>query len=113
MPVQLCQGREFFHSFSVDSSPCSERLSFHTAWYPIHILTMIRHLSSAIAAALSADRSSFAHHTAIILTVPALILCLWRLWKFTISPYFHPYSPKELPYWTPCTYSHWQMPALS
>jgi hypothetical protein len=29
------------------------------------------------------------------------LLFIWRLWRFTILPSFHPHEPKELPYWTP------------
>ncbi|KAI1807097.1 putative cytochrome p450 [Daldinia bambusicola] len=35
------------------------------------------------------------------LTFLLVALLLWRLWRFTISPYMHPDSPKELPYWIP------------
>jgi hypothetical protein len=29
------------------------------------------------------------------------LLLLWRLWRFTILPSYHPEEPKELPYWIP------------
>jgi len=28
-------------------------------------------------------------------------LLLWRLYRFTIVPYFYPNEPKEYPYWIP------------
>ncbi|KAL8783070.1 MAG: hypothetical protein Q9213_004882 [Squamulea squamosa] len=28
-------------------------------------------------------------------------LVIWRLWRFTISPWLHPQDPRELPYWIP------------
>jgi hypothetical protein len=31
-------------------------------------------------------------------------LLLWRLWRFTVSPMFHPKDAKELPYWIPCKF---------
>jgi hypothetical protein len=30
-----------------------------------------------------------------------LLLLVWRIWTFTIRPYFHPEDPRELPYWIP------------
>ena len=33
---------------------------------------------------------------------PLLILLLWRLYVFTLLPYWNPDEPSELPYWTPC-----------
>ncbi|KIM95614.1 hypothetical protein OIDMADRAFT_205961 [Oidiodendron maius Zn] len=30
-----------------------------------------------------------------------LALILWRLWRFTVSPFLHPERPKEFPYWVP------------
>ncbi|KAI4223402.1 MAG: hypothetical protein L6R40_008506 [Gallowayella cf. fulva] len=30
-----------------------------------------------------------------------IVLWLWRLWRFTISPSLHPERPRELPYWIP------------
>ncbi|KAL4766752.1 cytochrome P450 [Aspergillus nidulans var. acristatus] len=32
------------------------------------------------------------------------VLCIltWRIWRFTIRPFFHPDEPKEVPYWIPC-----------
>lgn len=32
-------------------------------------------------------------------------LILWRLYAFTIKPWFRPNEPKELPYWIPCEYA--------
>jgi hypothetical protein len=32
----------------------------------------------------------------------ACVLVLWRIWRFTILPSYHPNDPKELPYWIPC-----------
>jgi hypothetical protein len=34
-----------------------------------------------------------------------LALILWRLWRFTVSPFLHPERPKEFPYWVPCKFS--------
>jgi heme A synthase len=34
-----------------------------------------------------------------------LALILWRLWRFTVSPFLHPEWPKEFPYWVPCKFS--------
>ncbi|KAL8726311.1 MAG: hypothetical protein Q9166_006789 [cf. Caloplaca sp. 2 TL-2023] len=28
-------------------------------------------------------------------------LAIWRLWRFTVSPWLHPEDPRELPYWIP------------
>ncbi|KAL7626984.1 hypothetical protein AAE478_003759 [Parahypoxylon ruwenzoriense] len=36
-----------------------------------------------------------------ILSPLLLVWCLWRLWKFTITPLLYPERPKELPYWIP------------
>ena len=30
---------------------------------------------------------------------------LWRVWAFTIRPFFHPLEPKELPYLIPSIHS--------
>ncbi|KAJ4291703.1 hypothetical protein N0V90_009598 [Kalmusia sp. IMI 367209] len=30
-----------------------------------------------------------------------LALIIWRVWRFTVSPYLHPERPKEFPYWIP------------
>lgn len=30
------------------------------------------------------------------------LLLLWRVWRFTILPKFHPTEPQTLPYWIPC-----------
>ncbi|KAI2469099.1 cytochrome P450 [Annulohypoxylon bovei var. microspora] len=30
-----------------------------------------------------------------------MILLLWRVWRFTITPFLYPDDPKELPYWVP------------
>ena len=35
-------------------------------------------------------------------TLAILSLLLWRLFVFTILPFFCPREPKELPYWFPC-----------
>lgn len=39
------------------------------------------------------------------ISIPALLsigfLLLWRLWRFTITPWLYPNDPKELPYWIP------------
>jgi len=32
----------------------------------------------------------------------SVLLFAWRLWRFTITPYFYPADPRELPYWIPC-----------
>ena len=29
------------------------------------------------------------------------VYLLWRFWKFSLTPYFYPDEPKELPYWIP------------
>ncbi|KAF4634182.1 hypothetical protein G7Y89_g3925 [Cudoniella acicularis] len=33
--------------------------------------------------------------------VVVVALLLWRFWRFTLRPRFHPDDPKELPYWIP------------
>lgn len=33
-----------------------------------------------------------------------LVVLVWRFWKFSLKPAFHPEDPKELPYWIPCEY---------
>lgn len=38
----------------------------------------------------------------IALVIPFLAWLLWRLWTFTVLPYFHPEEPKNLPHWIPC-----------
>ena len=32
----------------------------------------------------------------------AILLLLWRLWRFTVVPFLQPLEPKEIPYWIPC-----------
>ena len=41
---------------------------------------------------------------ACLLALFSSILFVWRLWSFTIRPYFHPREPKRFPYWIPCAY---------
>lgn len=36
------------------------------------------------------------------LVILSLAWLLWRLWSFTVLPYFRPDEPKNLPYWIPC-----------
>lgn len=43
---------------------------------------------------------------------PFLVLVLWRLWRFSVMPLFHPDKPKELPYWIPCKQNLKTIPIL-
>ena len=36
----------------------------------------------------------------VVLILIALLL-LWRVWRFTLMPYWWPDEPKEIPYWIP------------
>ena len=47
----------------------------------------------------------FSNAASLIAIGLTLMLSLWRLWRFSIHPYFRPDDPKELPYWIPGTYS--------
>ncbi|PQE22380.1 cytochrome P450 protein [Rutstroemia sp. NJR-2017a WRK4] len=38
------------------------------------------------------------------------LLLLWRIYRFTITPWLYPQNPRELPYWIPCEseyIAHW------
>lgn len=35
------------------------------------------------------------------LLVLVILLLLWRLWRFTLMPYWRPDEPQEIPYWIP------------
>lgn len=38
---------------------------------------------------------------AIVPLVAFILLLLWRLYRFTITPVLFPHDPKEYPYWIP------------
>lgn len=45
------------------------------------------------------------HHALVLRPVifVAVLLILWRIYRFNIVPLLRPDEPKELPYWIPCT----------
>ena len=38
----------------------------------------------------------------VLLAAVVSMMILWRLWTFTVKPYWKPDEPRELPYWIPC-----------
>lgn len=53
----------------------------------------------AVAAAQAFDNLTW-HAPSILASVLAALLS-WRLWSFTIKPFFYPDHPREVPYWIP------------
>ena len=67
------------------------------------IVSLLQHSFERVASISTDYHLSF--HPALFIAVGlGSVLCLWRLWRFTIRPYLRPDEPKELPYWIPCTY---------
>lgn len=47
------------------------------------------------------NRTSSYHAVSVTAGTLLIVLCLWRLWRFSLAPALWPHEPKPLPYWVP------------
>lgn len=68
---------------------------------------LLQSLESRARLAIAALPPAYHGHLGLAGAVFGLVTAwiVWRLWRFTVSPWLHPNDPPELPYWIPGTLS--------